>query len=104
MTDNPRDNVVQLTAQAHNEINEAEMKERRAFNALSSDYLGVCAKLARQGLTDKECDALCGEFDNLVWAIIRTPAPLDYHLNFKFDVMREVMDRKFVEWPASRAA
>ena len=55
------------------------------------------ARLARQGLPDKQLDQLCNRYDELVWRIIRTPAPLDYHLNFKFEVMREIVDKRYFD-------
>ena len=74
------------------------MLERvRAFNAIYSDYLDVRAQLMRQGLPDKDCNTLCDKQSDLTWLIIRTPAPLDYHLSYKFEVMREIMDARFID-------
>lgn len=92
------DNVIPLHTPVEpdpRDPDENEIKERRAFDSLYGEYLNVRARLKRPGLSDEQLDRLCNKECDLVWQIIRTPAPLDYHLNYKFEVMREIMDKRF---------
>lgn len=76
---------------------EQELKERHEFNALYGEYLNVRARLTKQGLSDTQLDRLGNRACDLVWKIIRTPAPLDYHLAYKFEVMRDIIDARYVD-------
>lgn len=74
-----------------------ELRERDQFNALYSEYLKVRSKLVREGLSDEECDALCDQHSYLVWRIIRTPTPANYQLGYKFEIMREMADGRWLD-------
>jgi hypothetical protein len=93
------DNVVPIKSPEadFDDPDEVQIQIRRAFDVLYSDYLKARARFHRSGLSDRELEALGDKLDDLTWDIIRFPAPLEYHLNYKFEIMRELMDKRFVD-------
>ena len=92
------DNVVPLhPAEDARDPRPDEIKARRAFSALWARYLTVTARFGVEGLSDKQLDANNDKQCDLIWKLIRTPAPLDYHLNCKFMLLRETMGKGWTD-------
>jgi hypothetical protein len=99
----PADNVLKFeTAKEIESIDEKIKRElineASAFDELYADYLQARATLIRPLKEGEDnCDQACDDADGLTWRIIRTPAPLPRHLDFKFEIMREIMEARFVD-------
>lgn len=81
--------------QAEDEIR-AKAEEVQAFDALYAEYLSVSAKWAH-GVPDDESDRLIAKQCDLVWKIIRTPAPLHHYIDLKLEVLREIMQTEWTD-------
>ena len=102
------DNVVPFRPSDNQGPDDEELKRRREFNVLWGKYLAVASQaVSGENRTDRSLDAVINKQSDLIWKIIRTPAPLDYHLNYKFQLMRDIMDKQFFDgrhrarWKAS---
>jgi hypothetical protein len=79
---------------------DAELEQERdeasdAFSTLYADYLEARARMIRPGKSDEAIDKLCEETDALLWRIIHMPAPTPRHLDYKFEIMRELVEERF---------
>jgi hypothetical protein len=68
-----------------------EIAKATAFDAIFGAYLIARGKLQHNESSEDDCDRLCDERDNLIWQIIRTPAPFERHLDNKFEILRTIM-------------
>jgi hypothetical protein len=103
-TNPPRaENVLTLkTAQKTNKQVEKEAEEKSweeisAFNELCADYLVARAKTMRPGQSDDELDKAVDKLGELTWRIIHTPTPMSHQIDFKFEIMREIMEVRFAD-------
>jgi hypothetical protein len=53
--------------------------------------------MIRAGKSDEAVDKLTGETDALLWRIINMPAPRAQHLDYKFEIMRELVEERFAD-------
>jgi hypothetical protein len=82
-----------LARKIHEEIRTEHAKACRAFNNLCADYLEAKAKQLRyEGDDDAGCYLLDKAADKLLWDVIHSPAETSYQLDFKFDLMRPMIE------------
>jgi len=79
---------------------DAELEQKRyeasdAFNTLYADYLEARARMIRPGKSDEAVDKLTDETDARLWRIIHMPALTARHLDYKFEIMRELVEERF---------
>jgi hypothetical protein len=75
---------------------DAKAKEALAFDKLHADYLSVVAKWAH-GVPDDESDELGAKQCDLIWQIIRTPAPHGRHIDSKLEILREIISTEWTD-------
>ena len=90
-----------IEAEVAAEIEQESDESDRAFDMLYADYLEARAKITRPGKSDEAVGQLCGEMDALMWRIIHTPAPTARRLDYKFEIMRELVGQLFVDGRSS---
>ena len=72
----------------------AKAKEIQAFDALTAEHAALEASWL-SGVPDEEADALGARGSDLLWQIIRTPAPMPRHIDDKLELLRELIK---TEW------
>ena len=87
----------EIDEQVEKELEEERWEQTCAFNTLYADYLVARAKSIRPGKSDDENDKACDEVGAFTWQIINSPAPLSYHVDYKFEIMREIIEQRFVD-------
>ena len=83
-------NVISFEKQIDTEIEREQEKARLAFSALWANYLRAKADTV-VGRSDKAMDRACDIQTNAMWRIIEAPAAAYHQLDWKFDLMRELL-------------
>jgi hypothetical protein len=99
MTNNPNITNLQtadVLSLRHADDVAAKAKEALAFDKLYAEYLNAVAKWAH-GVPDDESDELGAKQHDLIWQIIRTPAPHKRHVDDKLEVLREIMQTEWTD-------
>ena len=73
---------------------DAKAKEITAFDALTAEYAALTASWL-SGVPDEEAGALSARQSDLLWQIIRTPAPMPRQIDDKLELLRELIK---TEW------
>src|SRR4051812_20958163 len=83
-------NVISFEKQVDDEIEREKEKTRLAFSALWANYLRAKADTV-VGRSDKAMDRACDLQTDAMWRIIEAPAATYYQLDWKFELMRELV-------------
>jgi len=73
---------------------DAKAKEIQSFDALLAEYATIAASWL-SGVPDEKAGALNTRGDDLLWQIIRTPAPMPRQIDDKLELLRELIK---TEW------
>ena len=94
MTNHPdTTNVLPLTSDVDVE---ARAKVIRAFSERIAEYHAITAAW-RRGVPDEEFEALAKKQCDLIWQIVRTPAPGPTYIDEKLELLRELIQTDWVD-------